>query len=589
MIPANISRNHIIQAIRETSERRIPLSRQSRNYLLRYEDKLLPPKYVISIANRYANGYELDPQLFGGGVESNSFLASRGFEIVRRIKLTESAGRITRPQATSEEPQLTQKHNERCPACKKTIKKLLERVYGEVRERYSLSCGSTPDAFKGTRYYDSLLGIYQSLRILRGNTEFVRTEILPPVDYYIPSAKLIVEFDESQHFTACRKLTLSRYPMDFSMGFSKDKWIRLCDQINQTDNEPVYRDEQRAWYDTLRDFAPSKLGLRPTIRIFASDFAWCSLNYNEDADVRKFKEILERKEHDWNIELRTDPEPFVARIIIGGDWYGNPEVVNNLLRKVCEIWPEGKRVKSLITCGGFVKFKWPNYLSKYNIGNNLEPSDKVLSELTTEARNSVDRVLGNGVYEELAKVTDYITIGIDSYKDKISTTQNYIGQLHVELVLLLDLKTGYFHWTGKSYPTPSQQNGLVRICDLDTHFLELRDVGVTMILGCHDLTMFNNRNWHNTGQWRKEIKATFRELAKRHQPVLVLQHPHTTDSIWTWASAWNELAGELPSVQRYASAGRYWNSKVERSDLYDVLEYTKLGNTVDFVVWIPRL
>jgi len=51
----------------------------------------------------------------------------------------------------------------------------------------------------------------------------------------------------------------------------------------------------------------------------------------------------------------------------------------------------------------------------------------------------------------LRGVTDYITLGVDSYKEKISTTQNYINpKPHIELVFLVDLKNNKFYWAGKS-------------------------------------------------------------------------------------------------------------------------------------------
>lgn len=185
--------------------------------------------------------------------------------------------------------------------------------------------------------------------------------------------------------------------------------------------------------------------------------------------------------------------------MIAGEWSGNPEEANRLLRGVCEKWPKGKKAKFLITCGGFVEFDWPKSISRNYIGDNLRPGDRVLEGLIKEATRSVRYVLSNGVYERLAELTEYVTLGVDSYKDKVSTTQNYIGQLHIELVLLVDLKAGGFYWSGKSYPTPTHQGGLVRLPNLETHFLELDDVGDVMILGCHDLTIFNNRNWGRTG------------------------------------------------------------------------------------------
>ena len=44
------------------------------------------------------------------------------------------------------------------------------------------------------------------------------------------------------------------------------------------------RDEQRAWYDTLRDLVPSIKGLRPTVRLYARDRAWCSLDPDSKED-----------------------------------------------------------------------------------------------------------------------------------------------------------------------------------------------------------------------------------------------------------------------------------------------------------------
>ena len=102
--------------------------------------------------------------------------------------------------------------------------------------------------------------------------------------------------------------------------------------------------------------------------------------------------------------------------------------------------------------------------------------------MVKEAEKCAQYVLDDDLVEKYSKITDYITLGIDSFKEKISTTKNYIGQLHIELVSLIDLKNNNFYWTGKSYPKSSQQRGLVRISDLKTHFFDL-DVGKVMILG----------------------------------------------------------------------------------------------------------
>lgn len=51
-----------------------------------FNSKRYPPKYLISIANKYANGEELHPSDFSGGRESNSYLSELGFEIISNEK-----------------------------------------------------------------------------------------------------------------------------------------------------------------------------------------------------------------------------------------------------------------------------------------------------------------------------------------------------------------------------------------------------------------------------------------------------------------------------------------------------------------------
>jgi hypothetical protein len=84
MIPENIKSEHILKAIEEAERSEIPRDRRSERYDLEYNKKLYPPKYVISLANKYANGNELDHSQFSGGDETNNFLKLLGFNIVNK-------------------------------------------------------------------------------------------------------------------------------------------------------------------------------------------------------------------------------------------------------------------------------------------------------------------------------------------------------------------------------------------------------------------------------------------------------------------------------------------------------------------------
>jgi hypothetical protein len=107
-----------------------------------------------------------------------------------------------------------------------------------------------------------------------------------------------------------------------------------------------------------------------------------------------------------------------------------------------------------------------------------------------------------------------------------------------------------------------------------------------MILGCHDLTIFNPRSKNARG-WRRNVNNDFKKLAQKEKPICVLHHPHTTVKRRTWLNAWGCLIKTLPSV-KYAGSGRYYESDRERSEwdtLDKILKDTKNTTTIDFIIW----
>lgn len=81
MISKNITHKDVLNAISEIDKNGIPSVRNSKKYYLCYKRKYYPPKYVLSIANKYANNKELEPGEFSGGDETNSFLIKLGFGV----------------------------------------------------------------------------------------------------------------------------------------------------------------------------------------------------------------------------------------------------------------------------------------------------------------------------------------------------------------------------------------------------------------------------------------------------------------------------------------------------------------------------
>ena len=212
------------------------------------------------------------------------------------ISKISSTAKDNKKSSRSESTETTQKeHNERCPDCKDTIERMLKQIYGDVKPNYKFRTGTNPEDFSDKPFYDDLQRIYENLQNYRGNKNFVITDTLPNCDYYVPDPGFVLEFDESQHFTMPRKIALLSYPYKSRSGFSLAQWISTCDKIKAHDPDPIYRDEQRAWYDTLRDFLPEFKGLEPTVRLYSNEMQWCSLNPDNRDDIAHFKAIIEAR------------------------------------------------------------------------------------------------------------------------------------------------------------------------------------------------------------------------------------------------------------------------------------------------------
>ena len=86
----NITADDIIEAFAEIDETGIPGEAQSSTYDLIYNGKRYPPKLVVSLASKYANGKELDRSTFDGGEGTPAFalLRKEGFFVERKDFVT---------------------------------------------------------------------------------------------------------------------------------------------------------------------------------------------------------------------------------------------------------------------------------------------------------------------------------------------------------------------------------------------------------------------------------------------------------------------------------------------------------------------
>jgi very-short-patch-repair endonuclease len=133
---------------------------------------------------------------------------------------------------------------------------------------------------KSDELQEPLARIFQSLQAMRGISNFATAARSLQCDFYISNKRLIFEYDERQHFTIQRAKALELYPAELSLGFGRQQWIDACNSIKAIDRSPPYRDEQRAFYDSLRDILAVQNGVR-LIRLRHGTYDWTHPNADQ--------------------------------------------------------------------------------------------------------------------------------------------------------------------------------------------------------------------------------------------------------------------------------------------------------------------
>jgi 5-methylcytosine-specific restriction protein B len=85
-IPKNITKEHLLKAISKIDTEGSPKDGDSQYYDVLFNGKKYPPKVIVSFANIFANGLELNRNSFSGGLETECFklLQKYGFEINKK-------------------------------------------------------------------------------------------------------------------------------------------------------------------------------------------------------------------------------------------------------------------------------------------------------------------------------------------------------------------------------------------------------------------------------------------------------------------------------------------------------------------------
>lgn len=270
----------------------------------------------------------------------------------------------------------------------------------------------------------------------------------------------------------------------------------------------------------------------------------------------------------------------VARLVCTGAPPRNPKKAGSNLKKYfTDYWTKGVRVHFAITPGGFMSVPFPG---SWNGKTGWNSCQEDIQPLYDKAETIVREILNAELYALAAKCTDILTLGFD-FMDEVED----IGVPHAELVAVVNLAKKKISWTGKSYPVGNQENTLVHITDIDSHFIKFNNERI-LVLGCHDLNAYSNRAKPKEGSPRFARQKMMREQSAVFNPTIVLHHPHSTDSAGIWPVAWSgvrqHLWNRIVKGHVYAS-GIAWFQENEnpRSELENVLRTTKLGDVIDII------
>lgn len=277
--------------------------RAAKNTFLLFDGKRYPAKFIRGLAYEIATGDTLSSGDYSGGAETVRFFEALCLSVEYNGEVNEgiydhesdqkSTLRITDTDTKEEKgsPEKMQKI---------VLRKLLGQRFGCVVTEAKFDWLVVPD-------YISMDGdlrkIYDNLKAMRKYSGFSNPGYKLACDFFIPTKKLIIEYDERQHFTEQRAKSLAYYPSDMNLCFDKDKWHEACENIKATDNDPKYRDEQRAFYDSIRDILAARNGVT-LILIKHGDYDWQSESLTKVIDelINPFKLETHTSDHEVAIE-----------------------------------------------------------------------------------------------------------------------------------------------------------------------------------------------------------------------------------------------------------------------------------------------
>lgn len=304
----SVTRNDVLKAIKFFLKDN-PEYPSPRSTFLIYEGMKLPAKHIRGMAYKVAHNQEMSKEDYAGGMETVRFFERLGFEMFytgtssgntkallsgnhgEDIKKSFSDGNESDTQNAVIEPMTNAAANadkkirissKKVIDQKNALQLILNKMFGgDIVCEKTFPWLKTPENMT-----DEYADLFKELSEYRGYTDFAKKNVVLRCDFVCESQKLIIEYDERQHFSEARRRSLQSYK-NIPTLFDRNLWMKACADIQAKDGNPANRDEVRAYYDSTRDIEAYKHGYR-LVRIMHGQ-----IDFEEDDADEKLKKLVE--------------------------------------------------------------------------------------------------------------------------------------------------------------------------------------------------------------------------------------------------------------------------------------------------------
>jgi hypothetical protein len=192
---------------------------------------------------------------------------------------------------------------------------------------------------------------------------------------------------------------------------------------------------------------------------------------------------------------------------------------------------EGRRVGILVTSAGFHE---PRLAGAWRDPVGWTTTQEAFDTLAAVAERTVDDLMTPELRDLAGGTVDDLILGIDVWPTNSR-------EPHAEIACRFDVAAGTATMiTGKTYPTTSQQDVLIRDPDAGSHVVQIGDETVAVLV-CFDLAAWNPRGNAVATGIRAVTWRAMQEAVTAARPTLAVHLPHTVDNPRTWTTSWAVL------------------------------------------------